>query len=128
VKDMLIESQTLIEIVDTMVLPAAFEYANKLADGAALAKSAGIKKVPQISAANDLGATISALQDARKELGAVTDKANHTHDDPEAAAKLLTSRGADAMANVRSLCDELELKVADDLWPLPKYREILFPV
>ncbi|MGH7694761.1 MAG: glutamine synthetase type III, partial [Gemmatimonadaceae bacterium] len=128
VKDMLIESQTLIEIVDTMVLPAAFEYANKLADGAALAKSAGIKKVPQISAANDLGATISALQDARKELGAVTDKANHTHDDPEAAAKLLTTRGADTMANVRSLCDALELKVADDLWPLPKYREILFPV
>ena len=28
----------------------------------------------------------------------------------EAAAKLLTSRGADAMAAVRALCDELELK------------------
>jgi glutamine synthetase len=128
VKDMLIETQTLIEIVDTMVLPAAFEYANKLADGAALAKSAGIKHVPQRAAANELGATISSLQDARKELGAVSDKANHMHDDPEAAAKLLTSRGADAMAAVRTFCDELELKVADDLWPLPKYREILFPV
>ncbi|HJU72190.1 MAG TPA: glutamine synthetase type III, partial [Gemmatimonadaceae bacterium] len=128
VKDLLIECQTLKEIVDTMVLPAAFEYANRLADGAALAKSAGIKKIPQIVAANDLGATISALQDARKELGAVSDKANHMHDDPEAAAKLLTSRGADAIDKVRSLCDELELKVADELWPLPKYREILFPV
>ncbi len=128
VKDMLIECQTLRELVDTMVLPAAFAYASRLADGAALAKAAGIKKIPQLSAANDLGATIMALQDARKELGAVSDKANHMHDDPEAAAKLLTSRGAAAMADVRSLCDELELKVADDLWPLPKYREILFPV
>ena len=69
-----------------------------------------------------------ALQNARKELGSASDKANHMHDDPEAAAKLLTSRGAAAMDNVRSLCDELELKIADDLWPLPKYREILFPV
>ena len=128
VKDMLIECQTLREIVDTMVLPAAFAYANRLADGAALAKAAGIKKIPQLSAANDLGATIMALQNARKELGAASDKANHMHDDPEAAAKLLTSRGAAAMDNVRSLCDELELKIADDLWPLPKYREILFPV
>jgi glutamine synthetase len=128
VKDMLIECQTLIEIVDTMVLPAAFEYANRLADGAALAKTAGIKKVPQISAANDLGATIIALQSARAELGTVCDKAGHMHEDAESAAKLLTGRGADAMSKVRSLCDELELKIADDLWPLPKYREILFPV
>jgi glutamine synthetase len=128
VKDMLIELQTLKEMVDTMVLPAAFEYANRLADGAALAKAAGIKKIPQIAAANDLGATITALQDARKDLEVVSDKANHMHDDPEGAAKLLTSRGADAMDRVRSLCDELELKIADELWPLPKYREILFPV
>ncbi len=128
VKDMLIESQTLKEIVDTMVLPAAFEYANRLADGAALAKAAGVKPVPQRAAANELGATIVALQAARKELETVSAKATHMHDDPEAAAQLLTSRGADAMEKVRSLCDALELKVADDLWPLPKYREILFPV
>jgi glutamine synthetase len=32
------------------------------------------------------------------------------------------------MAAVRSCCDVLELKVADELWPLPKYREMLFPV
>ena len=28
----------------------------------------------------------------------------------------------------RETCDALELKVADELWPLPKYREMLFPV
>jgi glutamine synthetase len=127
-KDMLIECHTLREMVDTMVLPAAFEYSNRLADGAALAKTAGIKKVPQIAAANQLGDVITRLQSARDELDAVTQKADHMHDDPEAAARLLTSRGADAMERVRVLCDEIELKVADDLWPLPKYREILFPV
>jgi glutamine synthetase len=31
-----------------------------------------------------------------------------------------------ALARVRELGDELEKIVADDLWPLPKYSEILF--
>jgi glutamine synthetase len=128
VKDMLIECHTLQEMVDTMVLPAAFEYSNRLADGAALAKAAGIRKIPQIATANQLADLITRLQSAREELAAVTQKAGHLHEDPEAAAKLLTARGADAMEKVRSLCDEIELKVADDVWPLPKYREMLFPV
>ena len=31
-----------------------------------------------------------------------------------------------AMAEVREYADALERVVADDLWPLPKYAEILF--
>ena len=31
-----------------------------------------------------------------------------------------------AMAAVRDAADKLEKVVADDLWPLPKYSEILF--
>jgi glutamine synthetase len=31
-----------------------------------------------------------------------------------------------AQARVRELGDQLEKVVADDLWPLPKYSEILF--
>jgi glutamine synthetase len=30
------------------------------------------------------------------------------------------------MADVRKAGDALETMVADDLWPLPKYREMLF--
>ena len=30
------------------------------------------------------------------------------------------------MAAVREVADTLERTVADDLWPLPKYSEILF--
>jgi glutamine synthetase len=29
---------------------------------------------------------------------------------------------------VRNSCDALELSISDDAWPLPKYREMLFPV
>jgi glutamine synthetase len=31
-----------------------------------------------------------------------------------------------AMSDVRAAADRLEKLVADDLWPLPKYSEILF--
>ena len=31
-----------------------------------------------------------------------------------------------AMAKVREAADKLEKVVADDLWPLPKYEEMLF--
>jgi len=32
------------------------------------------------------------------------------------------------MAELRASCDAMELMVPDDQWPLPKYREMLFPV
>ena len=37
-------------------------------------------------------------------------------------------RSAESMLAVREVSDQLELTISDELWPLPKYREILFPV
>ncbi|HET9683407.1 MAG TPA: glutamine synthetase III [Gemmatimonadaceae bacterium] len=128
VKDMLIEMHTLKEMVDTLVLPASYAYAGSLSAAAAQASQAGIKVIPQVEAANEVGRMIESLRDNQRELQSVLDKAEGMHDDLPKQAKLLTSKGADAMAAVRSCCDALELKVADELWPLPKYREMLFPV
>src|SRR5262249_18528581 len=116
------------EIVDTLVLPAAFEYSGKLAEAASQAKAGGIKVIPQVDAANAIGELIVGLQKHRAELGKVIDKAEGMHDDLVKQAELLTSAGADAMAEVRKCSDALELAVADESWPLPKYREMLFPV
>ena len=41
-------------------------------------------------------------------------------------AKHARDRQLTAMAGVRDAADALEKVVADDLWPLPKYSEILF--
>jgi glutamine synthetase len=128
IKDMLIELHTLREMVDTIVLPAALEYSGSLAAAAANAKAAGIKPIPQIEVANRIGASIAELAKHRATLGKVIDKAEGMHDEIEKQAQLLTSAGADAMADVRRCCDELELSVSDEAWPLPKYREMLFPV
>ena len=32
------------------------------------------------------------------------------------------------MLAAREVSDQIELTISDELWPLPKYREILFPV
>src|SRR6059058_6376699 len=128
VKDMLIELHTLREIVDTMVIPAAFTYLNQLAEAAAQAKAAGIAVIPQIAPANQIGELVQELQEHREDLTDVIARAEAKHEDPAGQAEMLTSEGADTMAEVRKVCDALELCVADDCWPLPKYREMLFPV
>jgi glutamine synthetase len=128
VKDVLIEMHTLKEMLDTLVLPAAFSYSGSLAASAAHAVSAGIKNVPQVDAANEIGALISSLRARRDALVAAIEKAEGLHDDLPKQAKFLTSTGTEAMTAAREIADQIELSISDELWPLPKYREILFPV
>jgi glutamine synthetase len=128
VKDMLIELHTMREMVDTLVLPAALEYVGSLATSAAQAKAAGIPVIPQLEPATRIGKLVQELQTARTTLGKVIEKAEGMHDELEQQAELLTHLGADSIAAVRHACDALELNVDDELWPLPKYREMLFPV
>ena len=128
VKDLLIEMHTQQQIVDTMILPAAYAYSGTLAAAAAQAKAAGISPIPQVGAANRVGALIEELEAARERLVKVIAQAESVHDNPEKQASLLTRDGKETMAAVREHCDALELIVGDDLWPLPKYREMLFPV
>ena len=128
IKDMLIELHTVLQMADTLVLPAAFTYMGQLAQAARNAKEAGIKMIPQVAAANEVGELIATLRERRDTLAKVVERAEEMHADVEKCGKLLTSSGADAMAGVREICDRLELLVSDELWPLPKYREMLFPV
>lgn len=128
VKDMLIEMHTLREIVDTMVLPSVYDYLGSLANSAAAARTAGIKEIPQVERANEVGALARQLKTRRDALSKVIDKGEAMHEDLAHCAPLLTSEGADRMADVRAASDALELMVGDDHWPLPKYREMLFPV
>ena len=128
VKDMLIEMHTLDQIVGTMVLPAALDYAGALAAAAAHAKTGGVKVVPQVAEANVVGAAIEVLIAARGSLARTIEKAEGMHEALEKQARFLTSSGADAMLVARAASDALELIVADSTWPLPRYREILFPV
>ena len=68
--------------------------------------------------------TISDFQAATAAL----DKALGHHADGDAFghAKYMRDAVLPAMNKVRTLGDKLETVVADDYWPLPTYREMLF--
>ena len=128
IKDIMIELHTMREMVDTLVLPAAFSYSAQLIETVARAKSARIAAVPQLEAASRLHKQIRELQRHRVTLEKAITKAESMHETLEGCAAFLTSQGAAAMASVRAACDALEVMIDDDCWPLPKYREMLFPV
>ncbi|MDP1891434.1 MAG: glutamine synthetase type III, partial [Gemmatimonadaceae bacterium] len=127
-KDMLIELHTMREMADTLVLPAAFKYLGVVADAAQKSKAAGIKVNPAAVAATALAKQIAALQKHTAALRVAAEKGDAMHETPGKCAQFLTSTGADCMAAVRETCDSLELTIGDEYWPLPRYREMVFPV
>ena len=87
-------------------------------------KAAGVDNKAQAELLRSLTATINDFQTALADL----DKAlsHHAEADPFAHAKNARDSILPAMTAVRTAGDKLETMVADDLWPLPTYREMLF--
>jgi glutamine synthetase len=107
-----IEAETAVSIARTMLLPAAMRQI-------ALAQAAGLESV-----AAGVRELASSFDEAIRELEA----ANVYPDGVEGLQLAVYARDSQlaAMAKVRDVGDQLERVVADDLWPLPKYSEILF--
>jgi glutamine synthetase len=108
-----IEAETTQSIAKTMILPAALRYI-------ALVKEAGAAGGVE----SEVKLLIGALAEALGEL----EKANAYPDELEGMELAVHARDGQiaAMAKVREAADKLEKVVADDLWPLPKYEEMLF--
>jgi glutamine synthetase len=122
-----IEAQLTSTISKTMIIPAAIRYQTELAQSLVGAKSAGINVGnlgEQETLLSDLSKTISELQ--KKTSALVTAAEHHAPGDSLAHAKHSKEAIIPAMNAVRALADKLETVVADDLWPLPTYREMLF--
>jgi glutamine synthetase len=122
IKNMFIEVDTLRSMVDTQILPACYAYSTVLASAVIAGKDFGIVPPPSLK---KLGNLTSTLLTKREELETAYHKVE-TLGSEEEKAKLLSLDVSTLMAEVRGLCDELESIIADDYWPLPKYREMLF--
>ncbi|HEX3802112.1 MAG TPA: glutamine synthetase III [Solirubrobacteraceae bacterium] len=110
-----IESETAASIARTLLLPASIRYKAELLAA----------EEPEL--ANDVGELVSAFVEALKALEDVNLKDNQPEDDGILNhAKYMHDTVLPAMGAVREVADTLEKVVADDLWPLPKYSEILF--
>ncbi len=124
VKTINIEAQLTSMMARTMILPAALRYQAEVAQAVNATKAAGVDTSAQADLLKSLSATVSEFQGAIASL----DKALNHHAEGDAYAHAKYARDAilPAMNNVRTLGDKLETVVADDLWPLPTYREMLF--
>jgi glutamine synthetase len=112
-----IEGETAASIARTMLLPAAIKW---LAALGATDGGAGIMRIKEEASTlvDEFVEAIFALEAANRE---------HPHaDDVLEGAKYVQSAVIDAMDRVRGVADKLEKVVPDDLWPLPKYSEVLF--
>ncbi len=107
-----IEAEETFSIAQTMILAAALRHL-------ALIAEAGVSTLE-----GEVRELVDELVAALGELKA----ANAYPEDLEGMDLALHARDAQlaAMAKVREAADKLEKVVADDLWPLPKYEEMLF--
>ena len=106
-----IESETAASIARTMLLPAAIRHLNELL---ASERQGLIDEFAPL--VGDFHQAIVALEEANADPGVEgMELAHHMRDVV-----------VPAMTEVRSIADRLERLVADDLWPLPRYSEILF--
>ena len=126
-----IESRVLGDLVINHIIPAAKRYQNVL-----LQKVVGVKQVFSESDAaalneqdmqlirrieNHTGAIVAKVEKMNRERA----HANHIDNQRERAITF-HDKVVPLMENVRSHVDDLEMVIDDQLWPLPKYRELLF--
>jgi glutamine synthetase len=122
IKSVNVEANTVVEMAKTIIYPAAIRYQGQLADTASKLKSAGLE--PDTSILETVtGLTKDLLNGVRKVEEALLHQANGTID---AHAAHFKDAVLPAMLEARAAADALEGIVADDLWPLPTYQEMLF--
>ncbi len=114
-KKLKIEGQMAVSIVTTMIMPAAVQQVNRLAE--------------TVAKMNAVGAKAGA-----KEIKLALDATGKLIENIAAAVKLLEKeveadrpeKIADRLVPLRAAVDELEGQIDDEIWPLAKYSELLF--
>ncbi|MDF1698597.1 MAG: glutamine synthetase III [Saprospiraceae bacterium] len=125
-----IEGRVLGDIATNHVIPTAIRYQNTLIENVSGLKSifgTGFKKlakeqmdiIADISTRiNEIKTNVDAMIEERKKANKMTSE--------EKRAKAYCDKVKPYFEEIRYHCDKLEMTVDDELWPLTKYRELLF--
>jgi glutamine synthetase len=124
VKAVNIEAQTAILMAKSLILPAALRYQKEVGESIAAAKAAGASSPAGLESFAGLVSTITDFTSAISKLEKAA--GHHADGGPYDHAKHMKESVLPAMLDLRKIGDKLETMVADDLWPLPTYREMLF--
>jgi glutamine synthetase len=128
IKDLEIEAKCLNSICLSQVIPAATSYQKTLADAIlgtqdVLGKSSGLGAQKEIL--KKMAELVNKIYAANKDILARIDAASSIHDEQK-KAETLCIKVKTKMDELREYVDELEVLVENDLWPMPKFWEMLF--
>ena len=127
-KAVAIEAQCMLSIAGNCVLPAAIRYQERTSQALCAARTANgrMDLTPQVDLLSALVGQVNELMLALRELQNSTETIESAGEQPEDNTSAWHERVLPSMERTRIACDRLETIVDDDLWPLPKYREMLF--
>ena len=117
-----VEAKLVVDIAKTLIYPAAINYLSNLA--AACSGMQGMSISLDNTTAKIIAAEANAMMAAVNELSEAMKK--ETFSSTEDHMQYLAKDIRGFMDKVRIHADTLECEVADNLWPLPKYQEMLF--
>ncbi|HEU5208879.1 MAG TPA: glutamine synthetase III [Longimicrobiales bacterium] len=119
-----IEGEATAEIASTMILPAAVRYLHELGRASRGLEAASHAGQGISATTQQVGTLVDELRTALDRL--VEQNANLGGEEVHSKARHMRDNIIPAMGDVRAVCDRLERVIPDDLWPLPRYREMLF--
>ncbi len=118
-----IEARALVSMLKREVLPAALRFQTELGHSVGALQAANVdarETKAQLEYVVDLTGRL------HRQIEVVEHAEAHKADSPKTHAEHVRDRLLPAMAEARALSDALEQIIPDDLWPLPRYAEMLF--
>lgn len=117
------EANLVIRMARTIIFPAAMRYQGELAAAASHLKAIGEES--DMTTLSEVSGALAKLRENTKLLEKAVKEAEQDGQSLK-AARAYCDRVLPLMEDVRRQADFLETIVADDLWSLPNYQEILF--
>ena len=131
IKKLQIEARVIGDLTVNHIIPTAIKFQNTLIDNVRGIKDLfgpeeyKVMSERQLVAIRKISGYIQQLREDFHYLVEARKEANKIESYPE-RAMIYSNTVLPYMESIRKIVDKLEMVVDDELWPLPKYRELLF--
>ena len=131
IKKLQIEARVIGDLTVNHIIPTAIKFQNTLIDNVRGIKDLfgpeeyKVMSERQLVAIRKISGYIQQLREDFHDLVEARKEANKIESYPE-RAMIYSNTVLPYMESIRKIVDKLEMVVDDELWPLPKYRELLF--
>lgn len=128
---MQIEARVCADLAQNHIIPTAINYQNRLIENVRglkdlmSAKEFGLASATQMKLIRKISEHLTTVKDKVDDLADLREKTDRL-EDVEKKAENYASLILPIMNDIREHSDQLEMLVDDEMWPMPKLRELLF--